>query len=83
MAGKRGRPPGAAGKAVKLNPPLPGLRAARIAAGVSMADLGAAIGVNKSHMSKIELGQTRLDLGKAAILARALGITIDSMMESE
>jgi transcriptional regulator with XRE-family HTH domain len=67
----------------RLDPGLPTheaigyvLRANRLAAGYSQADLAAAIGLHKSQLSKLELGQLRLTvrtaLAVAAVLAPAL-----------
>lgn len=81
MAEKRGR-----GRPIGTGKPfvpiaLNGLRKARIAAGENQEQAGALIGVNKSHFSKMEIGQTRLDVARALVLARHYGIPIESFIE--
>ena len=49
------------------------LRAARIQAGLTQAELAARIGRDQSHISLIEGSQRRLDLVEFAQVARALG----------
>lgn len=78
----RGRPAGAEPKPFEPFP-LPGLRAARLRAGESLAQLGRVLGVNKSHASKIELGQVRLDVERALKLARHYGIPVERFAIAE
>jgi transcriptional regulator with XRE-family HTH domain len=76
---RRGRP---IGKGKPFAPvPLHGLRAARIAAGETLEQAGALIGVNKSHMGKFETGATRLDVARALVLARHYRIPIESFID--
>ncbi len=49
------------------------LREARLAAGLTQAELGGRIGKDQSHISLIEGSQRRLDLLEFRELARALG----------
>ena len=58
---------------------LPRLREARTAAGMDLATAGGRIGKNASHLSKIERGKVRLSAEDAVILARAYGVTVESM----
>jgi DNA-binding XRE family transcriptional regulator len=51
----------------------------REAAGMNQAELGALIGVNKSHASKLELGQVRLDIVRARVLAQRFACPIESL----
>lgn len=82
MERKRGRPAVGRGNGKPAqSTPLPGLRQARERAGESQAQAGAVVGVNKSHMGKIEQGQVRLDVGRALALARHYGITVEQMAE--
>lgn len=67
------------GKPAEMTP-LPGLRLAREAAGETLDDMGALLGVNRSHASKIELGQVRLDVGRAVRLARHYGVAVESFL---
>lgn len=79
MAAKRGRP---AGKAVPMAwPPVPllGLRARRLAAGVSQETAGQWLGCNKAMYGKLELGTVRLDICRARVLAQRLGCNIESL----
>lgn len=75
----RGRPIGTGKPFAPV--PLKGLRKARLAAGENQEQAGALIGVNKSHFSKIEIGQTRLDIARALVLARHYGVPIESFIE--
>lgn len=49
------------------------LRRARVAAGLTQAELGARIGKDQSHISLIENSQRRLDLIEFRELAKAMG----------
>ena len=55
------------------------LREARTAAGMDLATAGGLIGKNASHLSKIERGKVRLAAEDAVVLARAYGVTVESM----
>mgnify|MGYP001254094606 CR=1 FL=1 len=61
--------------------PLAGLLAARQAARLSQRDLGALIGKNQGHLGKIERGTVSLDVRDALTLARALGVTVEYLVE--
>lgn len=80
-AGKRGRP---AGSGSKFDPvPLPGLKAARLAAGESLLAAGQRIGVNAAHMRKLEAGTVRLDVARAATLASAYKLPVESFLSDK
>lgn len=74
----RGRPAGPA-KAIERTP-LPGLTAARKAAGETLETAGKAIGVSKSHYRLIEAGETRLDVLRAVRLAQRYRVTVESFL---
>lgn len=77
MSGKRprGRPVGS-GK--KFEPvPLPGLTHWRVHFGETRLTAGERIGVNASHMRKLELGTVRLDLARAKVLADAYSVPVE------
>lgn len=61
---------------------LPQLRAARLASGYTLKRAGEAIGKTESHLSKIERGLVTLTAADAVTLARAFGVTVESMMET-
>lgn len=50
--------------------------AARRRAGLTGTDLGAAVGLRKDQISKIESGKRRLDVGELPGIAAALGVTV-------
>lgn len=77
----RGRPAGP-GKPIERTP-LPGLTAARKAAGDSLATAGKAIGVTQSHLSKVERGDARLDVLRAVRLAQRYGVTVESFLPAQ
>ena len=58
---------------------MAGLRRRRIAAGLSLEDMAAAILATKAHLSKIELGQSALDVVSARVLASKLNCTIEDL----
>lgn len=57
-------------------------RAAREAAEMTLVDAGRLIGKTASHLSKIERGFVSISAHDAVILARAYGVTVESMMET-
>ena len=60
--------------------PLPALRAARLAAGLTVTDAGALIARTPSHYAKIERGECALFARDALTLARAYGVTVESVL---
>lgn len=78
---RKGRPPRArSSRRKEARPvPLPGLRAARVAAGDTQETAGHLIGATKAHYGKYELGRVPLDLTSAALLARRYGVAIESL----
>jgi Zn-dependent peptidase ImmA (M78 family)/transcriptional regulator with XRE-family HTH domain len=56
------------------------LAAARKAAGVSGAQLGAALGLGKDQISKIESGKRRLDVSELVGAAAALGTSVRALL---
>lgn len=61
-----------------MNDGLPQLRAARIAAGLTLVDAGRAIGKSASHLSKIERGAVTLLFVDAVALARRYGVPVET-----
>lgn len=59
---------------------LEGLRRARLALGYSQAEAGALIGKTQSHFGKIERGAVVLTAADAVTLAKAFGVTVDSLL---
>lgn len=62
--------------------PLPALRAARIAAGLTTATVGQMIGKTQSHYSKIERGAVRLSATDAAKLCTIWGLAIADLVKN-
>ncbi len=62
------------------NAPLRGLLLRREQSDFTQVDLGKAIGCTQSHYRKFESGVVRLDLQRAAILAKMLGCRIDDLL---
>jgi transcriptional regulator with XRE-family HTH domain len=62
------------------NPKLAGLQCRREFQDLTQADLAELIGVTASQFSKFEKGLVRLDVYRAAKLARRLGCTIDELL---
>lgn len=56
------------------------LRAARLAAGLSQADLAQAIGVDRTAISQWELGQSEPRIGRLPALAAALSTTCEQLV---
>ena len=59
------------------------LRSLRAARGLSLDELAARCYLSPSTLSRIETGQRRISLDQLAPLARALGTTLDQLVESE
>ena len=72
-------------KAVALNqqPELPSLgellRKAREGRGLSQTDLANQLGVSKQHLSVVEKGISMISLSKAAEIAKALNLSVESL----
>jgi DNA-binding XRE family transcriptional regulator len=62
------------------NPPLAGLQCRREKQGLTTYQLAPAIGVSQSHYAKIEAGKVRLDVHRAAMLAKRLGCRIEDLL---
>jgi transcriptional regulator with XRE-family HTH domain len=62
------------------SPPLKGLELRREQSDFTQADLGEAIDVTQSHYLKLERGKVRLDVHRAAVLAKKLGCRIDDLL---
>jgi transcriptional regulator with XRE-family HTH domain len=58
------------------------IRGLRVARGWSLDELAARCHLSPSNLSRIETGQRRLSLDQLASLARALGTTLDQLVES-
>jgi Zn-dependent peptidase ImmA (M78 family)/transcriptional regulator with XRE-family HTH domain len=56
------------------------LKIARQAAGMSAVELGAAMGLTKDKVSKVESGKRRLDVVEAAAAATVLGTTVRALV---
>lgn len=56
------------------------LKELRAAAGLSQADLAKASGVKQASIATYELGQSAPSLDRAAALATALGVSVDSFI---
>ena len=56
------------------------LRQARIAAGMTQAEMAERSGVHVQYISKVELGQKNLTLGTMAKLAAAVGHSVSDML---
>lgn len=63
-----------------VSPPLNGLRLRREQSDYVQAELAKAIGVTQSHYRKLEDGLVRLDIYRAAVLAKQLGCRIDDLL---
>lgn len=56
------------------------IRDLRRSRGWTQAELADRLGVHQTYVSKIELGERRLDVVEAAALARALNVTMSDIM---
>lgn len=61
-------------------PPLKGLLSRREFRGMTQVDAGKAIGVTQSHYRQIELGNVRLDIYRAKILADLFDCHIEDLL---
>jgi DNA-binding XRE family transcriptional regulator len=62
------------------SPPLSGLRLRRENSDFTQVDLAKAIDVTQSHYRKFETGVVRLDVYRAATLAKMFGCRIDDLL---
>jgi DNA-binding XRE family transcriptional regulator len=62
------------------NPPLKGLKLRREQSDFTQSDLGKAIEATQSQYHKFETGAVRLDVYRAAVLAKKLGCRIDDLL---
>ena len=58
------------------------IRGLRVAKGWSLDDLARRCHVSPSNLSRIETGHRRIALDQLAVIARALGTTLDQLVES-
>jgi transcriptional regulator with XRE-family HTH domain len=58
------------------------LRTTRSDRGLTLADVAARAGMDPSTLSRLESGARRLTLDHLPVLARALGITVDDLLEA-
>jgi transcriptional regulator with XRE-family HTH domain len=58
------------------------LRALRTERGLTLADVAAVAGMDPSSWSRLESGARRLTLDHLPVLARALGVTVDDLLEA-
>lgn len=56
------------------------IRQARVALGWQQAELAFRTGLNSSHLSHIETGQTKLALPTIVRIANALGVSVDALL---
>ena len=56
------------------------LREARLKAGLTQVDVAAVLGVHQSFVSKIEIGERRVDVLELARFARLYSQTVDSLL---
>lgn len=68
------------GVSTMTNPPLRGLEMRREFHNLTQADLGKEIGATQGHYNKLEKGTVRLDVHRAAQLAKRLGCTIEQLL---
>jgi transcriptional regulator with XRE-family HTH domain len=57
------------------------LRELRLAAGLTQVQVAAQLGVPQSFVSKYEAGERRLDVIELRHVARALGTTVEALLE--
>jgi transcriptional regulator with XRE-family HTH domain len=57
------------------------IREARVKGGISQAELAEKLGTTQSHISKIEHGQSRIDVAQLKELARALNINVQDLLK--
>lgn len=62
------------------NPPLRGLRERRIFRRLNQQDLAEVIGVTQSHYRQFEVGNVRLDVHRAKLLADVLSCSIEELL---
>jgi transcriptional regulator with XRE-family HTH domain len=62
------------------SPPLKGLAVRREFHNLTQAACAEIIGVSQAHYDKLEKGRTRLDVHRAATLAKRLGCSIEELL---
>lgn len=62
------------------SPPLVGLQARREFRNITQVAAGKAIGVTQSHYRQFEQGTVRLDIYRAAVLARMLDCHVEDLL---
>lgn len=62
------------------NPPLRGLEMRREFHNLTQADMAKVIEVTQGHYNKLEKGTVRLDVHRAAKLAKRLGCSIEQLL---
>jgi DNA-binding XRE family transcriptional regulator len=62
------------------SPPLNGLKMRRETSDFTQAEIAKSIDVTQSHYRKLESGAVRLDVYRAALLAKKLGCRIDDLL---
>lgn len=66
--------------ATQRSEPLRGLREKRVFRNITQGSMGKVIGVTQSHYRQFEEGIIRLDVQRAAKLARELECSIDELL---
>jgi transcriptional regulator with XRE-family HTH domain len=64
-------------------PKMSNLQASRLEAGLTPAELAARVGVHRTTIMRAETGKIQLSVHKFARIARALGTTIEELVEPE
>lgn len=59
------------------------VRARRVEQGLSLAELGERCGMSASMVSRLETGERRLTVDHLALLARALGVSVDELLSDD
>lgn len=62
--------------------PLEGLKAARLKAGLTRQALAEAIGVTPTSYDRFENGTRRIYFDRVIVLAKTLGVSIDSLLHA-
>jgi len=62
------------------NPPLRGLKVRREFRRINQQQLADVIGVQQSHYRQFEIGNVRLDVHRALMLARVLSCSIEELL---
>lgn len=59
------------------------VRALRVDRGLSLASLGERCGMSASMLSRLETGERRLTVEHLVLLARALGVAVDELLDTD